>query len=198
MITLSLYLMQGVQYLVISFIITCAICIIIDLLQKIYRFIYKNNMFHRINIKLFVQIWYVLFVLFVVFADRVNTLERLLNLSLFISYKEAFLDFSTEILLNIFFNIILFIPFGLLFSSSYNNKKQHWLVFIIGLISIVCIEGIQYYFSLGIADVDDVINNFLGIIIGYCLYQLVHIFTHPREANAKKMTLIYIFSLYLS
>lgn len=67
--------------------------------------------------------------------------------------------------LNIFGNIILFVPLGL-FGG---NKK--FLKFIIGaLLIVLLVEMIQLFTLRGAFDVDDVILNVTGAIIGYLFY----------------------------
>lgn len=76
-------------------------------------------------------------------------------------------------------NLLLFAPLPLLFSiredTTYNSKK----VFTIGLVISVSIEIIQFlidiigHFPTHVADIDDVIFNSLGIILGILLSKLM-------------------------
>lgn len=65
---------------------------------------------------------------------------------------------------NIAGNILLFIPFGVLFpmASSFEDETP-----IYGFITTLLIEVAQYAFAMGAADVDDIILNFAGVMIGY-------------------------------
>ena len=60
-------------------------------------------------------------------------------------------------------NILFFIPYGLLFPWKDNWKR----VFVTALILSVSIELSQFIFNLGWCEVDDVINNTLGAMIGW-------------------------------
>lgn len=60
-------------------------------------------------------------------------------------------------------NILFFIPYGLLFPWKDNWK---W-VFVIALVLSVFIELSQFIFNLGWCEVDDVISNTLGAMIGW-------------------------------
>ena len=60
-------------------------------------------------------------------------------------------------------NILFFIPYGLLFPWKDNWKR----VFVTALVLSVFIELSQYIFNLGWCEVDDVISNTLGAMIGY-------------------------------
>lgn len=67
-------------------------------------------------------------------------------------------------------NILLFIPFGL-FLSRFKNIK-FLTVFFIGLSFSVIIELTQFIFYLGWSEIDDVVYNTLGMIIGYIFTRL--------------------------
>ena len=59
-------------------------------------------------------------------------------------------------------NILFFIPYGLLFPRKDNWKR----VFVTALVLSVLIEFSQFIFNLGWYEVDDVISNTLGAMIG--------------------------------
>ena len=65
-------------------------------------------------------------------------------------------------------NVLLFIPFGYLLRSSFVSIKN-WQVVLLGFFFSLCIELLQYLFSVGVSEIDDLINNTLGTIVG-CLY----------------------------
>lgn len=60
-------------------------------------------------------------------------------------------------------NILFFIPYGLLFPWKDNWKR----VFVTALVLSVFIEFSQFIFNLGWCEVDDVISNTLGAMIGW-------------------------------
>ena len=60
-------------------------------------------------------------------------------------------------------NILFFIPYGLLFPWKDNWKR----VFVTALVLSVFIELSQFIFNLGWCEVDDVISNTLGAMIGW-------------------------------
>lgn len=63
-------------------------------------------------------------------------------------------------------NILFFIPYGLLFPWKDNWKR----VFVTALVLSVFIELSQFIFNLGWCEVDDVISNTLGAMIGYWIW----------------------------
>ena len=68
--------------------------------------------------------------------------------------------------INLVGNIVLLVPIGFLFPFIYRNmtwKKTLVLAVAAGL----AIEGMQEVFQVGIFDIDDVILNGVGVMIGY-------------------------------
>ncbi|MEP7250930.1 MAG: VanZ family protein [Ginsengibacter sp.] len=74
--------------------------------------------------------------------------------------------------LNLFGNILLFIPFSIILITAFKIKRLKWIISIAFLVSI-CIETLQYLFQVGLADIDDVILNLLGAITGYFIYKAI-------------------------
>ncbi len=73
--------------------------------------------------------------------------------------------------INLIGNIILLVPIGFLVPFIYRNmtwKKSFALAFAAGLI----IELMQALLHMGIFDIDDIILNGLGVLIGYWLFKV--------------------------
>jgi len=108
---------------------------------------------------------YVLFLLWLTILSRQPRLgERVFKWELLWSYR-AWLagapDGKTESIQNIN-NILVFIPFGLLFPG----KQWKWLLLTVVLFS-AGIEAVQYVLNFGWCEIDDVICNVLGAAIGF-------------------------------
>ena len=78
-------------------------------------------------------------------------------------------------------NIVLFMPIGILLPIVIDNHKWYWTVGA-GFSFSCVIEIIQFAFSRGCFDPDDVILNTLGAIIGYGLYRFM---IHKRFVDTK-------------
>lgn len=66
-------------------------------------------------------------------------------------------------------NILLFIPMG--FLIPYMHWFKHaWKVILFGLMASLIVETIQLVTKLGFFDIDDLINNTVGTVIGYVLW----------------------------
>lgn len=70
-------------------------------------------------------------------------------------------------LINFVFNILAFIPFGGFLPVVWPRTRGAVKFFFLSLLCIVVIETIQYITRVGIFDVDDVLLNVTGCMIGY-------------------------------
>lgn len=79
-----------------------------------------------------------------------------------------------QAIVNLFGNVIMFIPLGLFLPLLFMKKPRLWktLLWTAGIITLV--EVVQLFTLLGSCDTDDLILNVLGAAIGYSLYRLCH------------------------
>lgn len=88
----------------------------------------------------------------------------------FHSYRAVMAGGNKEILRSNFMNVILFCPAGLLacelLPKSWDRAKRVVLVAALFALVSAGIEFCQYHFVLGQAEIDDVIHNALGALIG--------------------------------
>lgn len=88
----------------------------------------------------------------------------------------------TPRLFNLLANIAVFIPMGLLLPSFLNRLK---FIKSMGLCLaiIIAIETIQFITCLGVADIDDIILNMSGCLIGFCLFKIMQIIYKNYRKN---------------
>ena len=72
-------------------------------------------------------------------------------------------------------NVLLFAPLGVLLDLSF-PKLSWWHVLMIGISLSIGIEISQFIFMKGFAEVDDVIHNTAGCMLGYCIYKMLIVF----------------------
>ena len=77
-----------------------------------------------------------------------------------------------DILRNVIGNTAMFIPLGIVWPSVYKGLDTHWKVISAGIGVSLCIEILQLPFYDRVSDVDDLLLNSFGFIIGYLLYLL--------------------------
>ena len=71
-------------------------------------------------------------------------------------------------LLNLLGNLLIFVPYGFLGLLLLRNKS-HFRLFFSGLFCILLIEFLQLLTGIGVWDIDDILLNTLGLILGLIL-----------------------------
>ena len=125
---------------------------------------HKKFLLHKELIYL-IAITYILCLFYVVTFQDSNY-----GVSNYIPFKESFRYNigSRKFIKNILGSIMLFMPYGFLPSYILKNRKIS-ITFILSLIVSVTIEVVQYYIGR-VFDIDDIILNVLGGIIGGLLF----------------------------
>ena len=82
-------------------------------------------------------------------------------------------DTKRELLVNLIGNVAMFIPSGVILPIICSRPDRFWKVLAAGAGISLCIELLQLPFAARVSDVNDLILNTVGVIIGYGLYALV-------------------------
>ena len=91
----------------------------------------------------------------------------------FESYRSAFALRTPGQILQLALNVILYIPLGMFLPCCFRLFEKVRYTVLTAFLCSVCIETIQGLFRIGLFEVDDILNNTLGALIGVILYQLV-------------------------
>ncbi|NRD79852.1 glycopeptide resistance protein VanZ-A [Bacillus sp. BRMEA1] len=126
--------------------------------------------------------WLVLFKLQYNILSVFNYHHRSLNLIPFASPSIVNGSFS-----EMFENVIIFIPFGLLLNVNF-NKVGFLPKFAFILVLSLAFELIQFIFAIGATDITDVMTNSIGGFLGLKLYDL-----SKKYINNKKLDRVIIF-----
>ncbi len=76
---------------------------------------------------------------------------------------------------NLFGNILIFIPLGCFLPKALSRMKNIFWMFLFSGCFIIDIELFQLVTRFGEFDVDDIILNLLGVLIGFALYHTIHL-----------------------
>ena len=98
---------------------------------------------------------------------RVACETRKYDFQPFWSYQ-AIQDNREDLLAENIMNVVVFVPVGLLLGIAF-KQMTWWKALMIGCISVT-IESLQFFFLRGFSEVDDVIHNTVGCMIGYGIY----------------------------
>lgn len=137
------------------------ICIIVLLL---FRVKISNSIFIR-QASFCLLMGYIFLVLCTTVFYREETFEKRYYIHPLWSYGVLY----NKLLAQIFMNILLFIPIGF-FAGGVLKKKHIWNAFVFGFILSLFIEVTQLITTRGVFNVDDIIHNTLGCVIGFSFF----------------------------
>lgn len=133
---------------------------------------------------------YIFVVLFLTIFRGVNTRPRTLNLLPFATLIDQVESVLTELslfsLANLLGNFVLFFPLGYFLAFQFPKMRKLSRLFIVFLASTLVIELSQYLLNCGATDIDDMILNVFGGLVGYAFYQ------HLLNKKKSSKVLLYI------
>lgn len=113
--------------------------------------------------------------IFIIFCSTVIYRETLpephSNFMPFWSYQ-AISEGDDMCLVEVLLNGILFIPVGFLV-CGFRRMNRWWKVALLGCVISCTIEGLQLWLQKGLCELDDVLHNTLGAIVGYGSYRWI-------------------------
>ncbi len=115
----------------------------------------------------------------------------------FIPFREIFRYRlgSRLFLKNVLGNVLLFMPFGF-FASYYLNVKKSYSIIILTMIASISIESVQM--SIGrVFDVDDILLNICGGILGYVVYYFLKKLTNKLPEFMKNEMFLNVISIII-
>lgn len=189
-----------------SFLNVMYISVVLWIIYRIFTYTKnkKINLYREISLLLFLLYFLLLLNITIFkassisFSNPLNSyvykkygISGIINFIPFIETIKTMTDGHTPIinpLRNIFGNILAFMPLGFfipLLFSKYNNVKK---IFILGLNSSLCIEIVQLFVGNNITDIDDLIYNTTGAMLGLLCFRLLKVFlkTTSRDKNLNK------------
>lgn len=133
------------------------------------------NISKKTNILLFLYIFTLTFLILFKLSLDIPSLvtTRSINLIPFYYDKE-----TTFHLKEIIENILIFIPLGLLLKMKDLSPKK---IFLLGFLLSFTYEFLQYIFSIGAADITDIIANTIGTILGSLVYSILFRLIHNKS-----------------
>ncbi|MBO6195238.1 MAG: VanZ family protein [Bacilli bacterium] len=151
--------------------------IVIVSIRIVYLIVHKEKFVFYKEMFMLAFLLYALLLFYVVTFQDVNY-----GTNNFVPFKEIFrYEFGSKVFMhNIIGNILLFIPFGYFVSHIMKTRKP-FAMFIISVITSCTIEFTQLKIGRTF-DVDDIILNLLGCIIGYLAYVIIDILERKLPA----------------
>ena len=104
-------------------------------------------------------------------SERIDTI----SLFPFWSYLEMIRTANLNMGCQILYNILAFVPLGILLPMLGRRFQRLKIILLCGFVLSALIESAQFLFHLGWCDIDDVINNMAGAVIGYGIWHILRI-----------------------
>ena len=71
---------------------------------------------------------------------------------------------------NLFGNVLAFVPLGFLLPFLQKESRRFWILFLDAFVLVCCIELFQLFTAFGAFDVDDILLNCVGALLGYAVF----------------------------
>lgn len=144
----------------------------------------------------FCLLGYIIMVIGVTFLNRGAIIFGDTNLHLFSSYRGAWNTFDSKNWRFIILNIFMLVPLGTILPLINKRfRKLPWIV-VAAFLMTLTIETVQLMTGYGIFELDDMLNNVLGAIIGYGIVMTIITILENRE-NRFKRSVLYLIPLIL-
>lgn len=112
-------------------------------------------------------------VVYITILSRSETTVQAPNLVPLHSYLELLRGGTPELIRTNFMNIALFYPAGVLSAALLPQRRRVWpAAALLFLCFSAGIELYQYHFALGTPEIDDVIHNTLGVMLGWLCFRV--------------------------
>ncbi|MCM1044729.1 MAG: VanZ family protein [Candidatus Gastranaerophilales bacterium] len=143
-----------------------------------YFFVYRKLLKGQKKINGTKFLWWGIFIcyMFIVLGatlfSRENTRFNDKIAPLFYSYRAAWVYFSNSAWRNIILNFCMFIPFGFLLPLGIKRLRKFWTIYLAGFGFSLLIESTQLFLGCGTFELDDIMGNTVGAMIGYGLFAI--------------------------
>lgn len=138
-------------------------------------------------------IYLVVMVYFLFFSEQMGrspsttyryNLKPFAEIKRYLCYSERIGSFN--VMLNLAGNVICFMPFGFVIPILSSRQRGFFRMLLLSFLSSLLVELLQLVSMLGSCDVDDIILNTLGGVIGYLTFVICnHIFHWKTRSNEK-------------
>ena len=146
-------------------------------------------------VRLLFYLYIILLSYFLFFSERYGMQEYRSNLVLFkeikrfIRYREL-LGIGSFVI-NILGNVFAFAPFGFMLPLLNKKYRHFFYVAFLSFIFSLVVETVQLATKVGIFDVDDILLNSIGGIVGYLLFAICNFMAHRlHRGNYKKKGIV--------
>lgn len=160
-----------------------------------------NNILNILYFIYFVMLFKMLFFKYVPLFDIFNSNREIIRSVSLVPFHSIKMYLSNGrflkpiSMINVYGNILLFVPLGI-YLPLYKKRKNFIKNLLYGLIIATGVEVVQFVFALGVMDIDDVILNTLGFIVGLLTYTIfLKLFKDSDKIKAAIVSIFILFGL---
>ena len=158
----------------IAFAVFCAVSI----------FLYKKHKFNKLQCGAAILLsLYIVVLLYFTVVGRYSHEEYEYKINFFTSYRWFFQYNGEQVLRQLLINFVMLMPVGFLLPVVIKAKHKYLITMALSLLLTVFIETMQLITKCGSFEIDDIINNFIGAVIGMLIYALCSKFKKPNKVN---------------
>lgn len=159
---------------VIAFAVFCAVSI----------FLYKKQKFNKLQFSAAILLsLYIVVLLYFTIVGRYSHEEYEYQINFFTSYRWFFQYNGEQVLRQLLINFVMLMPVGFLLPIIINTKRKLLITMALSLLLTVFIETMQLITKCGSFEIDDIINNFFGAILGMLIYMLLNRIIQKQKGN---------------
>lgn len=115
-------------------------------------------------------LYWISMIVFITMIGRIRTEAPQIELRLFWCIREAWTAKNAMCWYFFIGNIALFIPLGIILPCFFNFARKWWKCLLMGFDVSLIVEILQLVLHLGLFELDDLVNNTFGCLLGYSLY----------------------------
>ncbi|MFJ7934971.1 VanZ family protein [Sporosarcina sp. NPDC096371] len=166
----------------------------------IYRKFYQTKYPIRLSKFVFITLlicWFIVVLGITTLSRGANYTDQI-NFSLFTSYINAWNKWSLTEFQLIIFNMLMFVPLGVLLPLIHHKNKSFHRVLVISIVFTSSIEIFQLISGKGIFELDDLLHNTIGSLAGYFFVMVFILWREQRKlifvpiAKAISIPLVFI------
>lgn len=166
----------------ISFIFAAILLTVIWVMFRV-RYYIKNKSINKLR-EVFINLFFIYFLILVnltifKFEELIINFDTRFYIN-YIPFVETIKRFRNDFadihiaLYNVIGNILLFIPLGFCIPLFFNKKNKLSKVILYGFTASLTIEVLQLFTPYSITDIDDIIFNTLGTVIGFIIFNIIY------------------------
>lgn len=159
---------------VISFAVFCAFSIVM----------YKQNKYNKVQcFSAILLSLYIVVLLYFTVVGRYSHEEYGYEINFLTSYRWLFQQNGEQMLRQLLINLVMLMPVGFLLPVVIKAKHKYLITMALSLLLTVFIETMQLITKCGSFEIDDIINNFVGAVLGMLIYMLFSRIIQNRKGN---------------